>query len=398
MKKVFFLLVSLLISLSSLALDVSPLTYSFNEQKNPEDYQQYVGQQFFIRPAYGKLETWEKSGFKPSEETQNMTFTVTKVTVKDVELNKKPNKEIAIEAVQVDGKKKIKFKAYEEVSVKVGFWGDIKQWPLIGYMPVVFTEPFNEFVNSKIGTDISKKEVKDTYKITNVYFGKGESTGEVCYEVQNNRTGEKKNVNAKNTDAAFADALKGRYKTALVRVEKPEDTSNRYGDVTTVTDAGVEKYSFTDSIINIVIMGSPEQFNFVLKNVSPNSLKLIWNEAVYVGRDGSTSKVMHAGTKYSERNGDQPASVIIRGAKIDDLACPTENVYYDEGTRIGYSTYVNGWKTKSMLPESYIGKEAGEIRLMLPIQVKDVVNEYTFVFKVYYSYDHPELLNQDQLN
>lgn len=35
---------------------------------------------------------------------------------------------------------------------------------------------------------------------------------------------------------------------------------------------------------------------------------------------------------------------------------------------------------------------------MLPIQVKDVVNEYTFVFKVYYSYDHPELLNQDQLN
>lgn len=398
MKKVFFLLVSLLISLSSLALDVSPLTYSFNEQKNPEDYQQYIGQQFFIRPAYGKLETWEKSGFKPSEETQNMTFTVTKVTVKDVELNKKPNKEIAIEAVQVDGKKKIKFKAYEEVSVKVGFWGDIKQWPLIGYMPVVFTEPFNEFVNSKIGTDISKKEVKDTYKITNVYFGKGESTGEVCYEVQNNRTGEKKNVNAKNTDAAFADALKGRYKTALVRVEKPEDTSNRYGDVTTVTDAGVEKYSFTDSIINIVIMGSPEQFNFVLKNVSPNSLKLIWNEAVYVGRDGSTSKVMHAGTKYSERNGDQPASVIIRGAKIDDLACPTENVYYDEGTRIGYSTYENGWKTKSMLPESYIGKEAGEIRLMLPIQVKDVVNEYTFVFKVYYSYDHPELLNQDQLN
>lgn len=192
MKKVFFLLVSLLISLSSLALDVSPLTYSFNEQKNPEDYQQYVGQQFFIRPAYGKLETWEKSGFKPSEETQNMTFTVTKVTVKDVELNKKPNKEIAIEAVQVDGKKKIKFKAYEEVSVKVGFWGDIKQWPLIGYMPVVFTEPFNEFVNSKIGTDISKKEVKDTYKITNVYFGKGESTGEVCYEVQNNRTGEKR--------------------------------------------------------------------------------------------------------------------------------------------------------------------------------------------------------------
>ena len=29
-----------------------------------------------------------------------------------------------------------------------------------------------------------------------------------------------------------------------------------------------------------------------------------------------------------------------------------------------------------MLPKEYTTKEAGEIRLMLPIQVKDVVNEY----------------------
>lgn len=106
---------------------------------------------------------------------------------------------------------------------------------------------------------------------------------------------------------------------------------------------------------------------------------------------------MHNGVKYSQREGDQPATTIIKGAKIDDLACPTANVYYDEGTRIGYSTYGNGWKTRSMLPKEYKGKETGEIRLMLPIQVKDVVNEYTFVFKVYYKYDHPELLNQENL-
>ena len=106
---------------------------------------------------------------------------------------------------------------------------------------------------------------------------------------------------------------------------------------------------------------------------------------------------MHVGTKYSQREGDQPASVIIKGAKIEDVATPTANVYYDEGIRIGYSTIGSGWKTKPMIPKEYIGKDAGELRLMLPIQVKDVINEYTFVFRVYYAYDHPELLNADKL-
>lgn len=195
----------------------------------------------------------------------------------------------------------------------------------------------------------------------------------------------------------FADALTGKYKTSLVKVEKPEDSSNRYGETKTIQDAGVEKYSFKDDVIDIVIYGTSQEFNFVLKNISQHSLKIIWNEAAFVGLDGTSSKIMHVGVKYSEREGDQPATTIIKGAKLEDLATPTANVYYDEGVTIGYSTIGNGWKTKSMLPKDYVGKEAGEIRLMLPIQVKDVVNEYTFVFKVYYTYDHPELLNPDKI-
>ena len=50
-----------------------------------------------------------------------------------------------------------------------------------------------------------------------------------------------------------------------------------------------------------------------------------------------------------------------------------------------------------MLPAEYKGKEAGFIRLMLPIQIKNVVNEYTFIFKIYYTYDHPELLKTNKI-
>ena len=85
----------------------------------------------------------------------------------------------------------------------------------------------------------------------------------------------------------------------LTKVEKPEDSSNRYGETRVIQDNGVDKYAYNDSIIDIIILGTSEQFNFVLKNISNHSLKIIWNEAAYVGLDGSSSKIMHVGTKFS---------------------------------------------------------------------------------------------------
>lgn len=268
-------------------------------------------------------------------------------------------------------------------------------------MPVVFTEPFNQKKQELLGKTIKHDMVKDEYEITDVFMGEdktSDATAVTNVTVKNKRTGATVSCPySKVNIAPFADALKGSYKTALAKVEKPEDATNRYGETKTIQDAGVDKFSYNDSIIDITIFGTSEEFKFVLKNISEHSLKIIWNEAAFVGLDGSTSKIMHVGTKYSQREADQPATVVIKGAKIDDLATPTANVYYDEGYKIGYSTYGNGWKTRSMLPKEYSGKEAGEIRLMLPIQIKDVVNEYTFVFRVYYTYDHPELLHAEKL-
>lgn len=401
MKKVLFVFVLLFNAVFAFAFDVN-MNFGIEKQKSVDGYQQYVGKSFFVRPAYGKLETWKKSGFEYNKSYDGKTFTITKVSVKDVELNDKPNREVTVQAVEDGGKAKIKFKGYEEISLKAGVWSGIKQWPLIGWMPIVFVEPFNEFKQNHMGETITHEMVKDQYEVVNVYIGQVGS-GDVSlampmYTVKNKRTGEEVNCSyTKVQETPFQSALEGSYKTALIKVEKPEDATNRYGETKVIQDAGVDKYSYNDSIIDITIFGTKEQFNFILNNISNHSLKVIWNEAAFVGLDGSTSKIMHVGTKYSQRESDQPATVIIKGAKIEDVATPTANVYYDEGVKIGYSTIGSGWKTKSMLPEEYNGKEAGEIRLMLPIQVKDVINEYTFVFRVYYTYDHPELLNADKL-
>lgn len=396
MRKLLLLMLFALNFVPNFAFDTNEI-FGFKFEENSNDYQQYVGKNFFVRPAYGTLETWKRSGFEYKPEFEGKVFTIKKITVKDVEVNKEANKEINVEAVAVNSKEKLKFKAYQSKTTKETIWAT-KKWPFIGNMPVVFTEPFEEYKKQHMGEIVENSMVKDKYEIIDVSIGQDfrQRLG-IKYEhavpnvtVRNMRTGETvtcpyylREVNP------FMKALEGKYKLSLVRVEKPEDAADRYGETKTIQDEGVDKYSYKDNIIDITIFGTSTEFSFVLKNISDHSIKVVWNEAAFVDLDGTSSKIMHVGTKYIDREKDQPATTIIKGAKIDDVATPTKNVYYSNNTL--------GWSKHSMLPDSYKGKEAGEVRLMLPIQVKDVVNEYTFVFKVYYSYDHPELLNADKI-
>lgn len=365
--------------------------FGIKKQDSADGYQQYVGKSFIVRPAYGPLETWGKSGFMYNTTYDGSIYTIIKVKVKDVKLNKKPNKRITIVAENAE-KGIIAFKGYEEVSEKIGYWGNIIRWPLIEYMPIVFTEPFNEYKQKLIGKTITHEMVKDEYEIIDAFIGKESNETNAKAEtnviVKNKRTGETVTCPYSKVESEpFRSALRGLYKTALIRVEKPEDTTNRYGETKIVQDKDIDKFSYNDSIIDIIIYNTRTNFEFVLKNISDHSLKIIWNEAVYVGLDGVSSKIMHVGTKYADRESDQPVSVVIKGAKINDCATPTANVFWNN----------NSWETRNILPNAYIGKEPGEIRLMLPIQVKEVVNEYTFVFKVYYTYTYPELLHADKL-
>ena len=73
MRKLFFIFVMLLSTSVSFAFDTN-ISFGIQEQKTPEGYQQYVGKSFFVRPAYGKLETWEKSGFKYNKSYEGKIF------------------------------------------------------------------------------------------------------------------------------------------------------------------------------------------------------------------------------------------------------------------------------------------------------------------------------------
>ena len=226
-------------------------------------------------------------------------------------------------------------------------------------------------------------KVKGYYEVVGIKYEK-ETYGkkkEVPYLIlKNSITGGEQKFKAESAEyKCFEEDLRAKHVATLVQVEKPSDENNRYGNYEIVKDS-LNKYHYADNNINIAIGVSDKKINFILENVSQHSLKIIWNDAVYVDSDGSTSKIMHNGIKYVNRDENQPASTIIRGAKIEETIIPNSKVYrnnldqWDE-----YPLFL--WEKKENIPP---------VRLMLPIQIKDVVNEYIFVFEVKYQYVHPE--------
>ncbi len=238
-----------------------------------------------------------------------------------------------------------------------------------------------------IGTVYSNPKFKCKYTVINV-FRKGSvqyRNIDKYYTVRNSIDGKTKEIKVYNAEK---DAFRGddsrHFNAALVKVEKPSVSSDRYGKTTEITDNKITKYSYVDDIIDILIYGGSHDFSFIIKNVSDNSIKIVWNEAVFVDVDGTSSKIMHSGIKYSQREGDQPASTIIKGAKIEDIATPIDKVYYSDNLK--------KWTSKSLYSNADKDKEDQTLKLMLPIQIKETINEYIFEFKLSYILNHPEYL------
>ena len=234
-----------------------------------------------------------------------------------------------------------------------------------------------------LGTTYRNPIVKAYYEVVGLEYKKepyGNKEEILYFKLRNSITKDEDTYRAENAESqCFKEDIRGGYKASLVQVEKPSDESNRYSKSEIVKDS-LNKYHYADNNINIAIEVGKESINFIMKNVSQHSLKIIWNDAVYVDSHGNTSKVMHKGVKYIDRDNDQPASTIIRGAKIEETVIPTSKVYRDD---------ILGWTQYPLfLFENKNNIEP--VRLMLPIQIKDVVNEYIFVFDVKYGYIHPE--------
>ncbi|WP_028122766.1 hypothetical protein [Epilithonimonas tenax] len=349
--------------------------YGIQKYSTLAEYQKYVGEIVTYLPTE-PLSYEDKKDFKGKF---NQEYVITKITGND--------KQMTFILQENGGKSNFK------MIIANGDYDYFIPFCITDYytVPLFLIDKFNKDKVNLIGLKFTNDKVKSVYEVIDVLvltvksdriFDKPYPT--VNYVLKNLMTEEKQTLPAEGAEKnVFKKDLKGKYVSNLVKIEKPADSKIRYGKTKLVESEGVKKYSYIDDYIDILIFGTQDDFSFMLKNISQNSIKLIWNESVFVDFDGKSSKVMHEGIKYSQKNEDQPSSIIIKDAILSEVVVPTSNVRY--------SDVLKKWVTDSMYPREN-GLNPGELKLMLPIQVKDVVNEYLFVFKVEWLYDHPEII------
>lgn len=421
MKKLISILVCITISVAAFAIETNS-NFGFKRQNTEKEYQQYVGQSIVIRRPHGFSETWKGTGLHHLNNFYGKTFIIRKVKVKSAIKENIPVQCITIKAYEQDTKRITSFCAYDSPSDPTGEILTAKELPFIEHLPVFFSKTFSDFVNSQRNRLITNPLVKESYRITDLFIGKDSdknaATATINARIKSTETGEISTFPYSEIDTQpFSYALKMTHNPILERVEKPLDSSKRYGEITTIQDEGLTKFSFKDNTIAALTFCMDDKFVFKLDNISDHSIKILWDDASYVDMNGVTSKIMHTTIKYSERSNHQTPTTIISGASLLDCALPINNVYLDETLNtkhinhksyshtLGlftmtttYLTVEDEWKTRPLIPtgfetQSLTGKK---LRLMLPIEVKGVVNEYTFIFNIESEYTHPELLNIDK--
>ncbi len=191
------------------------------------------------------------------------------------------------------------------------------------------------------------------------------------------------------------------YTFSLDSVERPEDAKDRYGDIAIekISEEGKTKYSFEDDFVKIVWFVDVENIAFIMNNKMDNSIKIVWDEAVYVDEVGVSHPVIHAGIKYVDKGNSKPPSTIIRKGMIEDLVYPadyialsssmwmTQDLFPHSRDAGGIWTVSSGFfgqrnVTDEEWREKVIKNKGKTFQVLLPLQIQNVVNEYIFIFKI----------------
>jgi len=182
----------------------------------------------------------------------------------------------------------------------------------------------------------------------------------------------------------------GYYILSLREVNRPEDAKNRYGEpkIINFTEDNVKNYVYEDELIKITWYPLSTNFYFILENISDHSIKVIWDEAVYVNTRGVSARLVHSGVKLVDRDKTQLPTLIPKKSILKEKILPAENIDYVRDPMFGGYKWVisplipNKAESKNeliALSKRYIGKT---VRVLLPLQIQDVTNEYIFYFNV----------------
>ena len=168
------------------------------------------------------------------------------------------------------------------------------------------------------------------------------------------------------------------YDVIMTKVEVPEDYKQQFGEtrVFNLSENEITKYTYEDELVSFTWYVSKTQFNFRIENKTNHSIKIPWDDVVFINPGGRSMRVIHSGVRFVDRNAAQAPSVVAKNSALDDILVPSDYIYFvdDGGSGLG------GWKMHDVFHNyEWIGAEAS---VVFPIVIENVTNEYTFRFRV----------------
>lgn len=188
---------------------------------------------------------------------------------------------------------------------------------------------------------------------------------------------EKNKIDSVNTVILQEKRNAGDYHFELTKVEKPRNQNVKKGRIT-------NNAIYEDNIISIKWDAHEYymRFDFMLKNMTNSTMRLLWDETIIVNFDGFTERVLHKGADIEALQKSQQPAIIPALAQLSDFFC-SEKYFGDKRLKGGYGGYNNGGVN-----------DGKEMRLMLPVQVGSTTYTYTFTFTLKWKWKYPELREQ----
>lgn len=183
------------------------------------------------------------------------------------------------------------------------------------------------------------------------------------------------------------DANKGGYKMIASSLEKPSSNKFSKGTINIDDSLGIVKYK--DNYISLDIIPEEDYFRFTLNNVSSSSIKINWDDIIFIDEYNQSRRMIHSGIRYIDANDPQTPTLIARNSSINDILVPIH--------RLHQSSYDYSWSVLAIL--NYVNeynyyKKGTQVKLILPIEVGNNSYEYTITYDVVWQWKYPEIRKQ----
>lgn len=157
---------------------------------------------------------------------------------------------------------------------------------------------------------------------------------------------------------------------SLSAVQRPQDVAERWGEYT-LTPADSAGFLYEDGLVRLAVVPLSGSFSAVVENKTEHSMRLVWADASYVGPTGLSSGVVPGETRWMDFGNTPGPQTIPSRARASIVAIPRETADVSAMTIGGF---YQGAGSCSEL-------ENTELRLILPLEIEGVVNEYTLLFE-----------------